>query len=213
MSFGYHKRGGAKPQPFLKLNIEITFYRGVAQLVGRLVWDQDAAGSSPVTSTIWEHSSAGRASALQAEGHRFEPYCSHQRQVIHLCVLLVFFVVLTVLCVLQNFADINKKSAKNIFKCYLKVSGLMIKGVNHQVLEVNRPACEYFERVLFFVKPEYASAENGKISEMANNIVISTGSPPRSRKRKKRVYSAFSPLIWASIGAIASAIVIKCFDL
>ena len=26
---------------------------------------------------IREHSSAGRASALQAEGHRFEPYCSH----------------------------------------------------------------------------------------------------------------------------------------
>ena len=26
---------------------------------------------------MWEHSSAGRASALQAEGHRFEPYCSH----------------------------------------------------------------------------------------------------------------------------------------
>ena len=25
----------------------------------------------------WEHSSAGRASALQAEGHRFEPYWSH----------------------------------------------------------------------------------------------------------------------------------------
>ena len=26
---------------------------------------------------MWEHSSAGRASALQAEGHRFEPCCSH----------------------------------------------------------------------------------------------------------------------------------------
>ena len=26
---------------------------------------------------VWEHSSAGRASALQAEGHRFEPCCSH----------------------------------------------------------------------------------------------------------------------------------------
>ena len=25
----------------------------------------------------WEHSSAGRASALQAEGHRFEPYRFH----------------------------------------------------------------------------------------------------------------------------------------
>ena len=27
---------------------------------------------------LWDHSSAGRASALQAEGHRFEPYWSHQ---------------------------------------------------------------------------------------------------------------------------------------
>ena len=26
---------------------------------------------------MWKLSSAGRASALQAEGHRFEPYCSH----------------------------------------------------------------------------------------------------------------------------------------
>ena len=31
----------------------------------------------PETSTIWNLSSAGRASALQAEGHRFEPYWSH----------------------------------------------------------------------------------------------------------------------------------------
>ena len=30
---------------------------------------------------MWEHSSAGRASALQAEGHRFEPCCSHQKSV------------------------------------------------------------------------------------------------------------------------------------
>ena len=31
---------------------------------------------------IWDHSSAGRASALQAEGHRFEPYRPHS----HVCV-------------------------------------------------------------------------------------------------------------------------------
>ena len=39
-------------------------------------------GSSPLGVTIfftclWEHSSAGRAAALQAEGHRFDPCCSH----------------------------------------------------------------------------------------------------------------------------------------
>ena len=37
-------------------------------------------GSIPlgVTINIWKHSSAGRASALQAEGHRFDPCCFHQ---------------------------------------------------------------------------------------------------------------------------------------
>ena len=43
----------------------------------------EVAGSSPAWVAfltfllIWDLSSAGRASALQAEGHRFEPYCSH----------------------------------------------------------------------------------------------------------------------------------------
>ena len=33
---------------------------------------------------IWDLSSAGRASALQAEGHRFEPYRSHYAAVAEL---------------------------------------------------------------------------------------------------------------------------------
>ena len=36
---------------------------------------RDKAAKAP---SRWEHSSAGRASALQAEGHRFEPYNFHQ---------------------------------------------------------------------------------------------------------------------------------------
>ena len=34
-------------------------------------------GSTPPHRTAWEHSSAGRAPALQAGGHRFEPCWSH----------------------------------------------------------------------------------------------------------------------------------------
>lgn len=94
-----------------------------------------------------------------------------------------------------------------------KVSVFMIKGVNHQVVEVIKPGCEYFEKVLFFVKPEYASLSEKKINEKANHIALNTGSPPKAKKGRKRVYSVFSPLIWAMFGAIASAIVIKCFGL
>ncbi len=37
-------------------------------------------GSNPVRVTTWKFSSAGRASALQAEGHRFEPCNFHQKK-------------------------------------------------------------------------------------------------------------------------------------
>ena len=57
----------------------------MAQLAEQLICNQQVIGSSPVwvvsvivfTITIWDLSSAGRASALQAEGHRFEPCRSH----------------------------------------------------------------------------------------------------------------------------------------
>ena len=38
---------------------------------------------------IWKLSSVGRASALQAEGHRFEPYSFHLDNQIDLCINLV----------------------------------------------------------------------------------------------------------------------------
>ena len=40
--------------------------------------------SKQCLATIWEHSSAGRAPALQAGGHRFEPCCSHFGPVVQL---------------------------------------------------------------------------------------------------------------------------------
>ena len=60
-----------------------VIYAGLAHLVERHLAKVEVASSSLVTRSIfflkklWEHSSAGRASALQAEGHRFEPCCSH----------------------------------------------------------------------------------------------------------------------------------------
>ena len=37
----------------------------------------------------------------------------------------------------------------------------MIKGVNRQVVEVSDTGSEYFERILFIVKPEYATVSEG----------------------------------------------------
>ena len=47
-------------------------------MVRRLVWDQDFAGSIPVTPTIRACSSAGRALRSQRRGHGFESHQVHQ---------------------------------------------------------------------------------------------------------------------------------------
>ena len=55
-----------------------TIYADLAHLVERDLAKVEVAGSSPVIRSTWKLSSAGRASALQAEGHRFEPCTPHQ---------------------------------------------------------------------------------------------------------------------------------------
>ncbi len=54
-------------------------HAGLAHLVERHLAKVEVASSSLVTRSIWKHSSAGRAPALQAGGHRFEPCCFHQK--------------------------------------------------------------------------------------------------------------------------------------
>ena len=63
---------------------------------------------------------------------------------------------------------------------------LMIKDVNRQVVEVQETDSDYFEKIMFFVKPEYASLSEGKIRERAGMIAAKAGSvPPTKVKRTK----------------------------
>lgn len=64
----------------------------------------------------------------------------------------------------------------------------MIRGINRQVVEVKETGCEYFEKIMFFVKPEYAAVSEGKIRERAGMIAGSTEKPPTTKiKKDKRV--------------------------
>ncbi|MBQ8503342.1 MAG: hypothetical protein IJ491_03590 [Clostridia bacterium] len=63
----------------------------------------------------------------------------------------------------------------------------MIRGINRQVVEVKETGCEYFEKIMFFVKPEYASVSEGKIRERAGMIAGGTERPPTTKvKHDKR---------------------------
>ncbi len=61
----------------------------------------------------------------------------------------------------------------------------MIKGVNRQVVEVSETGSDYFEKILFFVKAEYAGISEGKIREKAGMIARGTSAPPKMKKNRK----------------------------
>lgn len=63
----------------------------------------------------------------------------------------------------------------------------MIKGVNRQVVEVRETDCDYFERIIFFIKPEYASLSEGKIRERASLIAGATTLPPPTKTKDNRL--------------------------
>lgn len=64
---------------------------------------------------------------------------------------------------------------------------MMIKGVNKQVLEVTNTENPYFEKIIFFVKPEYVNADREKLKKEAHLLAKSANKPPRARKTKREI--------------------------
>lgn len=85
----------------------------------------------------------------------------------------------------------------------------MIQGVNHQVVEVTRPECEYFERIIFFVKPEFSSVSQGTLRERAGKIAGGAGAPPPTKVKIGRLISIGKLLAAAAAGAAAAALLIR----
>ena len=85
----------------------------------------------------------------------------------------------------------------------------MIKGVNHRVVEVVDTQNEYFERIIFFVKPEYGDMGEGKIREKAKLIADAATEPPPSRIKHARLRRFVKLFSAASIGAIITAILMS----
>lgn len=64
---------------------------------------------------------------------------------------------------------------------------MMIKGVNKQVLEVTNTENPYFEKIIFFVKPEYVNGDREKLKKEARMLAKSANKPPRARKTKREI--------------------------
>lgn len=89
-------------------------------------------------------------------------------------------------------------------------NNMMIKGVNRQVVEITQTDCEYFERILYFVKPEFASISEGKLRERAG-LMSSAGFPPPTKLRRRRWLMVLKLAAAACAGALVCGLAFTLF--
>lgn len=77
---------------------------------------------------------------------------------------------------------------------------IMIKGVNRQVVEVRETGCDYFERIIFFVRPEYTSLSEGKIRERASLIAGGAPLPPPTKTKSNKLTDVLKILLGVMCG-------------
>ena len=109
--------------------------------------------------------------------------------------------------IVQNTKNKNEKLAKNEIrnKKMKRRVVILLKGVNRQVVEVSQPESVYFERILFFVKPEYYGLGEAKLKEKASACVGETIRPPMS-KREKKYRKGLAMVLSAAGGAAVTAL-------
>lgn len=63
----------------------------------------------------------------------------------------------------------------------------MVKGVNRTVIEVNDTGSKVFEKIVFYVSPQYGNLNAKALSKAANEISLGIESYPKKRTLRQRM--------------------------
>lgn len=87
----------------------------------------------------------------------------------------------------------------------------MVKGVNKTIIEVNNTDSKFFERIVFYVTPEYSSLNAKRLREAAESFTsgyestlpgIRTASFRKKYKKRRNIrLLAWSGVVLVSLGA------------
>ena len=77
----------------------------------------------------------------------------------------------------------------------------MIKGVSKQILEVTNTDNPYFDKIIFFVKPEHQSTDRKKLQKEAEAVAPLKQKPTKLKLTKhKKIKTAVLSLLFTMAG-------------
>lgn len=85
----------------------------------------------------------------------------------------------------------------------------MIKGVNKQILEVTNTENPYFEKIIFFVKPEYKNTDRKMLQHEAEALATITQRPPKAKIPKRRILSIIASSVLFTMTGLALSYLIN----
>ncbi len=85
---------------------------------------------------------------------------------------------------------------------------MMIKGINHSIIEVSETGSEYYERAILIIKPEYASVQRSILENEAKAILHEMDAPSAFSIKKNRVKTFLVPILSAAGGALAAIFIL-----
>lgn len=88
----------------------------------------------------------------------------------------------------------------------------MVKGVNKTVIEVNNTGSKLFEKIVFYVTPEYSTLSAKQLRKAANNFSFNYEMPKKKdsfrKKYRKKCFYKFLAILFGVIAVLTAAILI-----
>ena len=84
----------------------------------------------------------------------------------------------------------------------------MIKGINHQIIEVTETDNIFYERALLVIRPEYTGAQKAVLEKEAKKMLRDMGAPSFMKKQHKYLYWAIRLIPAALLGALTAWVIL-----
>lgn len=87
----------------------------------------------------------------------------------------------------------------------------MIKGINHQIIEISQTPSAYYEKAWLVVRPEYANLQQHLLEKEARKLLKELDAPSSMKAKRNFGFHLLRITLSACAGVIATLIVQALF--